>query len=50
MPKKDRRKAKKKERKTFFPYNLKASVHTAQHSGLRHIRHVDEDIVRRVTV
>ena len=28
----------------------KISMHTAQHSWLRHIRHVDEDIVRRVTV
>lgn len=25
-------------------------MHTAQHSRLRHIRHVDEDIIRRVTV
>lgn len=47
----DWKKEKEKSTSTLLPNTTKEiSMDTAQHSRLRHIRHVDKDIVRRVTV
>ena len=42
----DREATRNKGRRT----NASHLLHTAQHTRLRHIRHVDEDVVRRVAV